>query len=138
MSHLLAVGALVLTAFAPGPAWAQPEGHEVLEDIRTALEEGDAEQLMKRSGDRIDMTVFGVSELLSRSQARYVLRAFFAEYRPSAVQLIDTSESDGNWFAAAGYSYERGMAPLSVYLRLRRGSAGWELRELRFERTSAR
>jgi hypothetical protein len=138
VSHLFAVGALLLTAFVPGSAWAQPEGNEVLEGIRDALEDGEVERLMKRSGDRIDLTVFGVSELLSRSQAGYVVRAFFAEYRPIAVQLIDTSESDGNWFAAAGYSYERGTAPLSVYLRLRRGSAGWELRELRIERTTAR
>lgn len=137
-ARVLSICLLFAATLTPSAAWAQQEGDEVLRGVREALEKGDAEQLMEASGERIDLTVFGVSELLSRSQASYVVRAFFAEYPPSAVRLIDTSESDGNWFASAEYSYESGTVPLSVYLRLRRGSSGWELRELRFDRSTPR
>lgn len=119
-------------------ASAQYDGAVALEEIRMALSLGDVERLVERLGPRIDLTLFGTNELLSRSQARYVVKSFFAEYPPIAVDLIDTTESDGNWFASAGYWYETGTAPMSVYLRLRLGSAGWELRELRFDRSSAR
>lgn len=138
MRNIFAVAVVILATLVPGAASAQHDGAAVLEDIRGAFSEGDVERLMRRSGERIDLTVFGVSELLSRSQARYVLRSFFAEYPPTMVALVDTSESEGNWFASAGYWYETGKAPLSVYLRLRRGSAEWELRELRFDRPAAR
>lgn len=113
---------------------SQDSGRVVLQEVRAALSRGDAEGLIKRSAGRIDLTVIGVSELLSRSQARYVVRSFFADYPPARVEIVDTYESGGNWFASAGYWYENGPSPLSVYLRLRRGAGGWELRELRIDR----
>ncbi len=90
---------------------------------------------MRHSARRLDVTLFGMSELFSRSQANYVLRDFFAEYRPEQFDMTEMSGSLGNWFAAGRYRYARGEAPLAVYFRLRFGEGKWELRELRIGRT---
>lgn len=135
--HLVAA-VLVVTTFSPMAAHAQQDGDDAFERMRKALADGDVEAIIQHAGARIDLTVFGTSELLSRSQARYVLRSFFAEYPPLRVDVVDSSLSSGHWFATAGYWFEAGSEPLSAYLRLQDGARGWELRELRFERSSPR
>lgn len=129
---------LAAALFASTPALAQTDGAEVLEEIRSALERGDAGRLVEHGSERIDVTIFGTSELLSRSQATYVIRSFLREYPPSDVRIIDTSSADGHWFASAGYRHQGSAAPFSVYVRLRQGSERWELRELRVDRSPPR
>lgn len=103
-----------------------------------AFRAGDSDALMKHSAQRLDVTLFGISELFSRSQAGYVLSDFFDEYRPLRLEITETSGSEGNWFAAGRYWYERGEAPLAVYFRLRSGEGVWKLREVRIGRTADR
>lgn len=114
---------------------AAPPALSVLVD---AFRAGDTDTLMKHSAHRLDLTLFGISELFSRSQAGYVLSDFFNEYRPLRLQMTETSGSEGNWFAAGRYWYQRGEAPLTVYFRLRSGDGAWELREVRIGRTADR
>jgi hypothetical protein len=106
--------------------------------LEQAFARGDAAEIMKFSAKHLDITLFGSSELYSRSQAGYVLKAFFDEYRPEKLLLTEMSGSEANWFAAGSYSYVTGDSHLAVYLRLRRGDFGWELREVRIGRMSDR
>jgi len=106
--------------------------------LEQAFARGDAAEMMKYSAKHLDFTLFGSSELYSRSQAGYVLKAFFDEYRPEKLLLTEMSGSEANWFAAGSYSYVTGDSHLAVYLRLRRGDFGWELREVRIGRMSDR
>lgn len=114
-------------------------GEAVLEQIYEAMQSGKVSTLMAVAAERIDLTIFGASEVLSRSQARYVLQDFFGNYPPTRVTLHETSPSEGNWFASASYWHRDADGPLTVYLRMRVGSGGnWELRELRFGQSIAR
>ena len=131
----------LLAFLLPGAASAQQtvpgsmdSEQTVLEDVRAALSSGDTESLMSRTDERVDVTIFGTSELLSRSQARYVIRSFFAQYPPSRAEILETTQADDNWFASGRYATEVEPEPLSFYLLLRHGAVGWELRELRFDR----
>ena len=135
---MLSVAAVLVVGMIPTPVLAQDDGVEVVEEIRGALQEGDPERLVRASSARMDVTILGTSELLSRSQAKYVVKSFFAEYPPVEVEIVDTSQSNGNWFASAAYWYETGAEPLSIYVRLRNRSGEWELRELRIDRTPPR
>lgn len=112
-----------------------PQAPAVLRLLEDAFARGDAAEMMRHSARRVDVTLFGSSELFSRSQAGYVLKAFFSEYRPDRLLLSERSASEGNWFAAGRYWYEAGEAPLRVYLRVRRANGGWELREVRIGRS---
>lgn len=114
---------------------AKQEAPDALNALVKAFEDGDAESVMRHSGQRLDVSLFGMSKLFSRSQAGYVLRDFFKEHRPERLHVTDTSGSAGNWFAAGRYWYGGGDAPLAVYFRLRFGEDEWELREVRISRT---
>lgn len=107
----------------------------VLAQLEAAFARGDAGAMMRYSARRVDVTLFGTSELFSRSQAGYVLKAFFNEYRPERLLLNERSASEGNWFVAGRYWYEAAESPLAVYLRVRRTDSGWELREVRIGRS---
>lgn len=107
----------------------------VLGLLEAAFARGDAGAIMRHSARRVDVTLFGSSELFSRSQAGYVLKAFFNEYRPERLLLNERSASEGNWFVAGRYWYEAAESPLAVYLRVRRTDSGWELRDVRIGRS---
>ena len=114
-------------------------GEAALHEIYNALQARDVERLTSRAANRVDLTIFGSSELLSRSQAKYVVQEFVRTYPPVRIKVNDTSPSDGNWFSSASYWYENADEPLTVYVRLReKSSQDWELRELRFGRSSRR
>lgn len=134
--------AALCTVLFPLVASAQDRrdaGESVLHEIYQALQAGDVEALTSRTADRLDLTIFGSSELLSRSQAKYVLKEFARTYPPVRIEVHDTSPSEGNWFSSARYWFENGDRPLTVYVRLRENHPQeWELRELRFGRSSRR
>ena len=106
--------------------------------LERAFARGDASEMMKYSAKHVDITLFNSNELYSRSQAGYVLKAFFDEYRPERLMLGEISGTEANWFAAGRYWYVTGEMHLVVYLRLRRAEFGWELREIRIGRISDR
>lgn len=124
------LAAVVLVA---APAMGQTE-RSVLQEVETALAEGDVTALARRSADRVEVTLFGSASMYSRGQAMYVLAEFFREYPPVRAALSDPSRSGGNWFALGQYFYERGEQPLRVFVRLRHKGGRWELREVRIER----
>lgn len=140
------ITALVVLACSAGVASAQQSregatheaGERALQEIQVALASGDARGLIRRSADRVDITVFGASEVLSRSQSMYVMKDFFRDYRPARISLEETSGSDGNWFASARYWAENEDTPFAVYVRMRLNERRWELRELRIGRSNSR
>ncbi|MEX0821005.1 MAG: DUF4783 domain-containing protein [Rhodothermales bacterium] len=138
MAPYISIVILVIASLLPASVQAQDAGARVLEHIRAALSEADVERLVEHCGERIDLTVLGTSELLSRAQARYVVQSFFAGYPPVRVDLIESSESGGHRFASGEYWNETVSRPLALYVRLGRTESGWQLRELRIERPSTR
>lgn len=122
-----------ITSAAPGRGGQ--DAPILLGEVLDAFGRGDARGVVNCSSRRLDVTLFGVSELFSQSQVGYVLSDFFAEYPPQRLDVTETSGSIDNWFAAGRFWYERGDTPLSVYFRLRFSGGEWELREVRIGRT---
>lgn len=120
--------------FLVAPASAQSE-RSALEEVEAALGEADVDALTERAAERIELTLFGSAAMYSRGQAMYVLAEFFRDYPPRRVDFSDPSRSGGNWFALGEYHYERGEAPLRVFIRLRSNDGTWQLREVRIERS---
>lgn len=128
-SHILILLIPILLAM---PAAAQSE-HAVLLEIESALESGDVSALSRHSSERIELTLFGVSSVYSRSQAMYVLTEFFREYQPGRTILDEPSRSGSDSFVLGEYHYLQAEQPLRVFLRLKNSADRWELREIRFE-----
>lgn len=133
MARVAVLGALLAAAGAAGVC-AQPADVPVeVEAMADAFGEGDVRALLTRTSERLEIAVFGASRLYSRSQARYVLEAFFRDYAPDRFDLRDVARAGGGAFAEGDYWYARGASPLRVYLRLRREGGSWELREILIE-----
>ncbi|GEM_PF-1753180 len=117
----------------PRDARADRSGEQTLRQVYDGIRNADVASLSEVAADRIDLTILGTGEVLSRSQARYVLQNFFRTYPPTEVSVDETSPSQGNWFASGHYWYEGSTEPMTIYVRMRSTAAGgWELRELRF------
>lgn len=128
-----------MTTLATDSLLVAPQSAPVeLTFLQQAFASGDAAEMMKYAAKHLDITLFGSSDLYSRSQAGYVLKAFFDEYRPEKLLFTEMSGSQANWFAAGSFWYAAGESHLAVYLRLRRGDFGWELREVRIGRMNDR
>lgn len=138
MPQYTSIAMLVLASLLPASVQAQDAGARILEHVRAALSEADVERLVEHCGERIDLTVLGKSEMLSRAQARYVVESFFATYPPAHVDVIESSASGGHWFASGEYWNETDSRPFALYIRLSRTESGWQLRELRIDRSSTR
>lgn len=111
--------------------FTSPAVPTAFQQVRAAFESGDVDALIRRCADRVDLSLFGDGELLSKSQAKYVMREFFRDYPPLELDVEETSSTEGSWFASGVYRHGRGD-PLSVYFRLRSSGSEWELREIRF------
>ena len=121
---------LVFLLFA-GPildAQAQVD-EELVEYIRRAIDESDVEALLERSGERLEVGLFGAARLYSRNQAGHVLRGFFRDNPPARLIINEVASTDTAWYASASY-HRPGLQPLRLYIRVRLNAGSWELREL--------
>lgn len=132
MWKVWAIGMLLGLGLTSATATAQQAA--ALEAVEDAVAAGNAEALLGKASDRVEIALFGSSTLYSRSQAMYVMKQFFQDYPPVQFSLQHTSIAVGNWFASGLYFYAASDRPLRVYVRLRaRGDVGWEVREIRIE-----
>lgn len=124
---------VALVAARPAAAQAQSTHEVVLQDVQRAFVAGDAKALLGYAADRLEISLFNESTLYSRSQALYVMQAFFREYPPVRFVYQEHQPASGSWFAAAVYWCDPADRPLRVYIRLRERGDGWELREIRVD-----
>jgi hypothetical protein len=117
--------------FMTGPAAVSAQSSVLMSEVRSAVESGDARALVEFGGERIEVTLFGMSTVYTRSQAAYVLADFFRQFRPRNVELYESSRASGHWFISGTYHYRRGEQPLQILLRFRAREGDWELREIR-------
>jgi hypothetical protein len=98
--------------------------------LQTALASADSEAILAMSDDRLEIGILRTTQRYSRSQARYVLDAFFRDHPPIRVQQADHAGTSKGRFLSATYIPARGAGPYTVYMRLRATDAGWKLSEL--------
>jgi hypothetical protein len=126
----MAIAMVIAAPTTPDLARAQGASG-MLSQVRDAFQAGDARSLLEHGADRVEITFFGVSTTYTRSQSAYVMGDFFRQFRPSHVELYESSRASGHWFISGSYWYHRGSQPLQVMVRFRAKDNGWELREIR-------
>jgi hypothetical protein len=131
---------LSLAAAWPQPGWAQDSSFaprqaspSVQKQTLAAFSTGNVQGLLAHAGDQVALGILSAGALYSRNQAVYVMEEFFRQYPPGRVVLQESSEREGNWFAAGQYWYRGGEHPLRIYVRFRQRGAQWELKEIRIE-----
>ena len=122
---------IALVIFTTIPASrAQDSRPGVLTDLTHAIAAGDAASVLSFAGSRLDIGIFGTRRTYSRSQASFVLKRFFSENPPEAVELERATGTADGWYASVRYRAGRQTKPIRMYMRLRRERGAWRLREL--------
>ncbi len=100
--------------------------------VEAAFAQGDAEALVLRSADRVEVTIEGMTTTYSRAQMRYVLAEFFEAHPPEAF-AFEHHMGSGEGAAFASGRYRAPGRTFQVMARMGRREGTWELRELRIE-----
>lgn len=85
--------------------------------VTDAFRQGDARQLLETTAERIDVGLPGARAYYSRSQAVYVLRAFFQKHPPQRFEVGEVSKASSSYFVTGRYWYAQGEQPMRVYTR---------------------
>lgn len=97
-----------------------------------AVQKGDARGLSQCFGNSIDLVLPGSEGIRSRTQAEMVLREFFQNNPPTAVNVKHQGSSlDGASFVIA--SYQSSNRQYRVYFLIREGSEGMKIRQLKID-----
>lgn len=85
--------------------------------VSSAFRQGNAAQLLETTAERIDVGLPGARAYYSRSQAVYVLRAFFQQHPPQRFEVGEISKASSSYFITGRYWYAQGEQPMRVYTR---------------------
>ncbi|PEN14534.1 DUF4783 domain-containing protein [Longibacter salinarum] len=105
---------------------------QVITRVSNSFQNGDADLLLEQTADRIEVSLPGTRAYYSRSQAMYVLRAFFQEHDPTRFEIEDVSKAGASYFVTGRFWYSRSEQPMHVYTRFVSRS-GHKLYEIRVE-----
>ena len=98
---------------------------------------GDAPALLADASSRLDVSVMGEGARYSRSQAAFVLGAFFRDHPPLRVTLAPAGVADGARSLLGTYQSESD-ASFRLDVRLRRRAKGWEITSIRIDPAKAK
>ena len=101
--------------------------------LERAFGDGDAAALMAEAAARLDVAVLGEGARYSRTQAAFVLQAFFREHPPLRATFGTAGVADGARSLLGTYQSTDG-ASLRLDVRLRRRAARWEIVGIQIER----
>jgi len=125
------------------PTTASAQGHSsspkpipdgIVQDLGSAFSAGDAQALLDRAADRVEISLFGTRTYYSRAQALYVLRDFFKKHPPRRFESDEIAEAGTTYFVTGRYWHTRTDQPLQMYVRVTTEGDGWHLQEVRVER----
>ncbi len=135
---LFLCGGLIYAGAGPRPVAAQEaeDADDVMQQLRQACAEGDAEMLLAPAAERVEISLLGGSTLYSRSQALFVLQEFFEQYPPVRCEMRAARPTDEDRFVPGRCWYEGAEAPLRLYVQLEAEGGAWVLRSLRVESPS--
>lgn len=113
-------------------AYAQQDS-TVLAQIESAFRSSDAEALLSRAANRVDVVIFGKGASYSREQATLVLLDFFRRNPPRQVSFEQQVLADDRRSMVGHYRMAGAEAPVSVSVRLRARGSQWQVRAVRIE-----
>ncbi|MEZ4824761.1 MAG: DUF4783 domain-containing protein [Bacteroidia bacterium] len=125
---------LLLIAFGTGlhKGYAQtPE--RVLDEVTESLVDGDPDKLSRHFSERVEVTVLGKRQTLSKTQATYVIRDFFTNYPPDSFNTLHTGESNGTKYALGVLRSEKGLFEVNIFIQV----SDTRINEIRFERSNS-
>ena len=85
----------------------QTKGQSFPREIVTATQRGNAGDLSQHFNDKVEIILPSKSGIYSKEQAQFVMRDFFATYRPTSFQINHEGKRDNSSFAIGNYVSSR-------------------------------
>ncbi|MDX2250345.1 MAG: DUF4783 domain-containing protein [Bacteroidia bacterium] len=123
---LFAVGFGLQEGFAQTP-------ERVLDEVTESLVDGDPDKLSRHFGERVEVTVLGKRQLLSKTQATYVIRDFFTNYPPDSFNTLHKGTTSGTLYALGVLRSEKGEFEVNIFIQV----SDVKINEIRFERSNS-
>ena len=134
MRLLYAITLLVtFSLLSLGKTFAQSEPMDVLDEVTESLTDGDSDRLAKHLKDHVEITLLGKRQVLSKTQATYVLKQFFGDYPPLSFNKHHIGKTGGTLYALGEYRSGKGNFEVNIFI----GLTGGRVNQLRFERTGS-
>lgn len=102
-----------------------------IDDVISALKNGNATELSKYIGDNVELTVPDKSDNYSRAQAQIILKDFFTNNGVKGFELKHKGDSPGGHFCIGTLQTNAGNFRTNVFMKTKNGKE--EVREIRFQ-----
>lgn len=111
-------------------ATAQVPARTTLSEVVESLSKSDSDQLSTHFGEQIELVILGKNQVLSRTQAQYVMERFFSKFPFSSFNTLHQGEASGTLYALGEYRSSSGTFEVNIFIKLTSG----QVTELRFAR----
>lgn len=134
LSHIIILLA-ILQFFCTGQAFSQPEEARtgVLGDVSQSIREGSTEGIAKYFNDRVEITIDNVRNTYSLTQAKFVMKKYFADY-PANNQFTFShiGHTETTTYALGVYHSKNGSFEVNLFLKRSEGVE--KIDRIRFDR----
>ncbi len=110
-----------------------PQVDEVLDTIRTAIEEGNAKELAAQFNTSLKLVIKEKEGVYSKNQAEQILKSFFDTNTPRKFTIKHSGENKEKGFCFAVGSLETAQGPFRITLLLQKQGETLFIHQLRIE-----
>ncbi len=131
LSILISLLCMSLSLLGLGHATAQSSAEGVLYSVGQSLVDNNASTLSQFFDDQVELNLVGRSQMVSRTQAQYVMNNFFARNPHTAYTVLHRGYTgNGTFYALAEYRSDRGAYEVNIFIK----TSTQRVTELRFSR----
>ncbi|MFT3702942.1 MAG: DUF4783 domain-containing protein [Agriterribacter sp.] len=102
-----------------------------IDDVVSAINTGNANQLSHYFDNRVDITLHDKSNSYSSTQAEMILKDFFNSYNVKTFRIIHRGSNNGSEFCIGNLQTRNGIFRTTVFMKMRNEKQ--VLQEIRFE-----
>ena len=123
----------VMKSFAPSP----DGDFAVFNSITKYLTAGDAASLSSWFADNLDVTIISTQRNCSRSQARQILRSFFAAYTPRSFEVTHKASEANKKYLIGVLNAGGELFQVTIYATSPSSGGTYKIQQLAISRQSA-
>lgn len=116
---------------AQGPA-VRSSSYDVFNPITKYIRLGDTDKLAAWFSDNLEITVFGVTNDASKSQARQILKSFFDSYTPRSFNIEHTAGRENMKYALGSMKAGGEVFRVTVFVSME--GSGYLIQQIKIEK----
>ena len=132
MKNALNIASALISLFIGTVSSAQDSGYDVFVPITKYLQAGDADKLSAWFADNLEVTIFTVTNVSSRSQARQILKTFFNSYTPRSFDITHKAGRANMKYALGSLNAGGEIFVVTIFVSYK--DTSYKIQQLKIER----